>query len=299
MISIEALRCFISTVQYGSFSSAAEKLNMSVSSISRYVKILEEELNTSLLIRNTRSISLTETGKIVYEQGQVVFSQINRLSSDVNLYTKMVAGQVKICAPMWYSIHFIAPLIPKILEKWPKLNINLISTEESLNPYNSDYDLYITMEEDKDSWLISKQLRAVNYCLCASPTYLSKNKIETIDDLNDVRLIKQIAGYYMDTWVFKDKNTNNIVKYKLNESSLSMNCSLAIKETIINDTGVGLLPVKMIESCLAENKLCEVLDNYHTTPFQCKSTPSLIYLKDKSKEMKVKVIIDFLMANLS
>ncbi|WP_108652034.1 LysR family transcriptional regulator [Dongshaea marina] len=97
--SLDSLRYFIAVVKLGSFSAAAEKLDTSVSSISRHVQLLEKELQVPLLIRHTRRLSLTETGKLVFEQGQEVCTQLDTLGESIVLRHQQVRGTVRISAP--------------------------------------------------------------------------------------------------------------------------------------------------------------------------------------------------------
>ncbi len=120
MRSIESLRCFLAVVDEGSFSGAARRLNLAVSSVSRYVQLLEQELKAPLLTRHTRTLSLTETGRLVYEQGQDICSRIDGLGEQVARRTQEVRG--------WFGSRRPYGLAPTVLPRgYPSSNTSGLS----------------------------------------------------------------------------------------------------------------------------------------------------------------------------
>ncbi|KJG31177.1 LysR family transcriptional regulator [Photobacterium angustum] len=300
MHSLEALRCFVATVKHGSFSAASKELNISVSSISRYVKLLEDEFKSPLLIRHTRTLALTETGLMVYEKGNSICEQINQLSEDVAVQQQQIQGNIRICAPLWYGAHYIAPLLPELTKKWPELTIYLNHGEEDLDPYGADYDLYIHMEENKDASFVARRLKSVDYCLCASPTYIGSHPvIKVSNDLNQHSLIKQVFTQPSNYWYLHEKHSDNLNTIKLASNHISSNSSLALLQVVLSHGGIALLPRKMVEVFINNQQLVELLPQYTATPFQDKSSISLIYLKNKSHNRKSKIVIDHIVKHLA
>ncbi len=301
MKSIESLRYFIATIKQGSFSAAAEQLNVAVSSISRHVQLLEKEFNCPLLIRHTRRLSLTATGLHVYEQGIAICLQIDQLMSDVVLQQRSVQGHVKISAPLWYGTHYIAPLLPALQQQWPQLTIYLNYGEEALDPYGADYDIYIRIEDYADSAFIARPLQHIEYWACASASYLaSAAPLHHPIDLEHHQLLAQNFKHISTQWYFEHTQTEIRTKQKieLNSAWLSSNNSLALLEAALQNGGIVLLPHHMVITAINEKKLIRVLNEYTVSPFNTAHSIALVYTKDKTQELKTKVVIEHLLAQL-
>lgn len=303
MKSIESLRYFIATVKQGSFSAAAEQLNMAVSSISRHVQQLEKEFNSPLLIRHTRRLSLTETGQHVYRQGIAICAQIDQLVDEVALHQQRVQGHVKISAPLWYGTHYIAPLLPALQQQWPQLTIYLNYSDEELDPYGADYDLYIRMEDYSDSSFIARPLQHIEYWACASTGYLATAApLNQPADLEQHQLLAQHFRHISSQWFFEQTLTQATTakqKIELNSAWLSSNSSLALLEAALQDGGIVLLPHHMVINAINNGKLVRVLDQYTASPFNTTQSMALVYTKNKTQELKTKVVINHLLSQLS
>ncbi|MCD9510902.1 LysR family transcriptional regulator [Photobacterium phosphoreum] len=301
MKSIESLRYFITTVKQGSFSAAAEQLNVAVSSISRHVQQLEKEFNSQLLIRHTRRLSLTETGQHVYRQGMVICAQLDQLAEEVALHQQRVQGHVKISAPLWYGTHYIAPLLPVLQQQWPQLTIYLNYGEEALDPYGADYDIYIRIEDYSDSAFIARPLQHIEYWACASADYLATAAaIHQPVDLKQHQLLAQNFRNISTQWYFEQTQPDIKTKQKieLNSAWLSSNSSLALLEAALQNGGVVLLPHHMVITAINEKKLIRILNQYTVSPFNTAHSMALVYTKDKTQDLKTKVVIDHLLSQL-
>ncbi|OBU23961.1 hypothetical protein AYY22_06455 [Photobacterium kishitanii] len=257
MKSIESLRYFIATVKQGSFSAAAEQLNVAVSSISRHVQQLEKEFNCPLLIRHTRRLSLTETGQHVYHQGIAICAQIDQLVDEIALHQQRVQGHVKISAPLWYGTHYIAPLLPALQQQWPDLTIYLNYSDEELDPYGADYDIYVRIEDYSDSSFIARPLQHIEYWTCASANYLATAApLHQPTDLEQHQLLAQHFRHISTQWYFEQTQTEITTKQKieLNAAWLSSNSSLALLEAALQDGGIVLLPHHMVIAAINEKK---------------------------------------------
>ncbi|PSW60884.1 hypothetical protein C0W54_13145 [Photobacterium kishitanii] len=301
MKSIESLRYFIATVKQGSFSAAAEQLNVAVSSISRHVQQLEKEFNCPLLIRHTRRLSLTETGQHVYHQGIAICAQIDQLVDEIALHQQRVQGHVKISAPLWYGTHYIAPLLPALQQQWPDLTIYLNYSDEELDPYGADYDIYVRIEDYSDSSFIARPLQHIEYWTCASANYLATAApLHQPADLEQHQLLAQHFRHISTQWYFEQTQTEITTKQKieLNAAWLSSNSSLALLEAALQDGGIVLLPHHMVIAAINEKKLVRVLNEFTASPFNTTHSMALVYTKNKTQELKTKVVVDHLLAQL-
>lgn len=299
MKSIEPLRCFLSVVEEGSFSGAAKKMNMAISSVSRYVQLLESELNSSLFIRNTRQITLTEVGNMVYQQGIEICTQIDRLGESVAEKRHDVQGKVKITAPLWFGSHMIGPILIKLKRIWPKLLVQIDYNDNARDPYDQEYDLYVQITNPKDSLLIARPLKSVEYWLCASPEYIKKNggAVKDISELSSHQLLKQSAPTGYHGWYFYDQE-NRCVQIDTSKGWYSSNASFSLMQAALHDAGIVMLARKMIEAEVVQGNLTRLLDSYRCIPYPKESSLHLVYAKGKTQQPKCKVVVDAILSEL-
>jgi len=123
-MDIRALRYFSETVRLNSFSRAADALHVTQSTVSKMVRQLEDEIGTPLLIRAGRQLQLTDTGRIVYEQGQQILASVQRLSSEVHNIQTLQQGHLDIGIPPMVNI-LCTPVLKAFRERHPELTLNL------------------------------------------------------------------------------------------------------------------------------------------------------------------------------
>lgn len=300
MKSIDSLRCFIAIVNLGSFSAAAEQLNKSVSSVSRQVQLLEQEVGLPLLIRNTRRLSLTPSGQLLFKESLRICQQIDSLMERLSCQSLQVKGLVKISAPLWYGTHYIAPLLPALHTKHPELTVYLNYSDEYQDPFGAEYDLYVRVNDEKDSSLIARALGYVDYWLCATPSYLSaKPPILCVEHLIDHQLLAQDFRHKSSVWFLCQAPTHAHAQINLSNAWLLSNSSPALLEAALHHGGVALLPHQMVAPYVNEGKLIHLLPDHQLSPFKEKHQVFIVYTKDKKVDLKVKVVSQFLIERLT
>ena len=119
------LREFVAVVEKGSFTAAADLLDVSTSFVSREVKRLEERLNTRLLHRSTRAVRLTDTGRIYYERAREIQDRIESLESDMADLQELPKGLIRITAAGLYAERYVAPALAEFMSRYPEVSIEL------------------------------------------------------------------------------------------------------------------------------------------------------------------------------
>src|SRR5260370_37242408 len=114
---LRAFDVFVTVVAKKSFARAAEALNTSPANVTRYVKDLESHLGTRLLNRSPRKLSLTETGKALYERGKIIVDEVAEVEALTSSSTVVARGRLRITAPLTFRIRHLPPLCPTFIEK--------------------------------------------------------------------------------------------------------------------------------------------------------------------------------------
>lgn len=175
MAEQEGLREFVSVVEQGGFSAAARNLNVSTSFVSRQVNQLENRLNVRLLQRTTRTVSLTEMGRIYYDRSREILDQLEALDSEMADLQDKPKGLVRITAAGEYAEQFVAPVVAEFTSIYPEVSIELEASMQVVDIVEEGFDIAIRMTALNDSSLIARKVEDRQIKICASPSYLDKH----------------------------------------------------------------------------------------------------------------------------
>ncbi len=185
MADKSGLREFVAVVEHGSFTAAADALNVSTSFVSREVKRLEERLNTRLLHRSTRALSLTEMGQVYFERGREIHSLLETLEKDMADLQDHPKGLVRVTSADLYAERYVAPAIAEFTMTYPEVSIELDTSMRSTDLIGDGFDIAIRTGALADSSLIARKVAPRRMIVCGSPAYLAKHgHPDTPDDLN-------------------------------------------------------------------------------------------------------------------
>lgn len=127
MERLKRMSVFAKVVEFGSFTAAARQLQMSVSSISQTVSKLEDELQVKLLNRSTRSIGLTEAGKIYYQGCRRMLHEVQDVHEQLYAFNNTPIGTLRIGCSSTMAQNVLAGLTAKMLKEYPGLAVNLVT----------------------------------------------------------------------------------------------------------------------------------------------------------------------------
>ncbi|CAI1146658.1 DNA-binding transcriptional regulator YafC [Serratia marcescens] len=180
----DELITFITVVESGSFSRAAERLQQANSVVSRTVKKLESKLGVTLLNRTTRQISLTQEGENYFRQVQKVLSDMAAAENALLESRQRPQGLLRVDAATPVVLHLLTPLVAEFRERYPEMSLSLVSSENFINLIERKVDIAIRVGELTDSTLKARKLMASYRRILASPAYLAQyGAPKTVADL--------------------------------------------------------------------------------------------------------------------
>ena len=165
------LIAFVKTVELNSFSATARSLSTTPSAISKRVSKLEDRLGVRLLQRTTRSLSLTNEGVAYYESVSKLLRELEEANDNVISGGKP-QGKLTISTSLDFGQWLLVQSIPKFLEQYPNIEIDLRLSDRLVNLVVEGIDVAIRLGNLEDSSLIRRHLGRANFALCASPSYL-------------------------------------------------------------------------------------------------------------------------------
>ena len=241
----DKLKIFHAVTQAGSFTKAAEVLNLSQSAISRQIQSLEYELKTTLYERHARGLSLTENGEILYKTANEVISKIKDVESDLMDKKDKPSGKIVVTTVVGFGGIWLTPRIQEFMEKNTDIEVELIVTDQELDLSTREADIAIWMRQPKQLNYIQKKIIDINYHIYGSSKYLEKYGVpRTAKDLDKHNLITYGRGtpspLSQKEWILK---LGTKIKRK---SVMKVNNIYALLLAVDSGVGLAALPDYMV-----------------------------------------------------
>ncbi len=236
----DKLRIFHAVADAGSLTHAGDKLNLSQSAVSRQIRGLEEALNATLFHRHARGLILTEQGELLFDASTAMSKRLEAAAARIHDSDDEVFGELRVTTTFGFGTLWLAPRLPKLYEKYPDLNIDLMLEERVLDLPMREADVAIRMKEPSQADLIRKRLMTVRMQLYASRQYLDRvGELEKIEDISNHRLISQNPGSAQvaaGAVLVQHLLTHNP------QSRLTVNNYFGVLQGVANNLGIGVLP---------------------------------------------------------
>jgi DNA-binding transcriptional LysR family regulator len=171
-VTLDELHTFATVVDTGSITAAAEQLDQTVSGASRTLARLEEKLQTTLLRRTTRRLSLTEEGKAFLQNARAIIESVEHAEEQLAARRERPSGKLRVDAATPFMLHVIAPLVAGYRQRYPQVELELHSNEGIIDLLERRTDVAIRIGKLKDSTLHSRAIGTSRIRVLAAPDYL-------------------------------------------------------------------------------------------------------------------------------
>src|SRR5882757_1725405 len=263
MLDLNDIVVFARVIEAGSFTAAARLLGMPKTTVSRRIAALEREVGVRLLQRTTRSLNVTDAGRLYYEAS----SQALRTIEDANLRLAEArtepSGTIRISAPVGFGGFFLSSTILDFLAAYPKTKVELRLTDDKLGLVENGIDLSFRTGVLPDSTLIARKLGSTHRVLCASPDYLARHGVPAASaDLARHHCVIAGPSTGMAHWVLDGPHGQETVAVS---GRFAANEMQALMAAAIAGYGIAQLPYHVAEASVRDGRLRRVLGDY-TTP---------------------------------
>lgn len=252
----DKLRIFHAVAEAGSFTRAGETLNLSQSAVSRQISSLEDSLGVSLFLRHARGLILTEQGELLQKTAKDIFGQLAMVEEQLLDSNDLPEGPLRLTTVGFLGSTLIAPLLPALKAKYPKLQLSLLLDNRIYNLAMGEADAAIRLYKPEQPDLIQRHLATINFHIYGEKGYLDLHgRPEKIKDLKDHILL----GYPENTdKPFSDPNWLLRISGAIPESSpnlVMMNSLFAIHSATVRGAGLAALP----DYLMADNDSVEIV----------------------------------------
>lgn len=283
----DAVAAFVEVIERGSFTAAAQALEVSPSYISRRIAELEADLGTPLIYRSTRSIRLSDVGANYYQECSRLLRGFTEAEERISQQQTEPFGVLKLTCATTFGERFIAPLLPDFIRRYPKLKIDFNLSNERVDLINDGYDLAIRLGRLEDSSLIARRLCDRSEYICASTDYLAEHGApSSLADLSSHNCLLGSSKH----WLVMDQGQRRELKV---EGSWRSNSGPALLEAVKAGLGIAQLPDYYVDDLMAEGSITSVLEQ-HRYPL---SGVWLVYPRARQQLPSLKLLCDYLVEN--
>ena len=289
---LTTIALFCKSAELGSFSGAAQAMGVTPAAVSRGVGRLEDRLGIKLFRRTTRSMQLTDDGRLYFEQCRSAIAQIDAAEKTLTGQQPEPRGLLKISAPSTYAHYRLLPRLTQFMSRYPLVELDINIATRNIDFVEEGYDVAIRLGTPPDSRLIARKLEDARVGVYASPQYLKKHGTpKTLEQLKDRRAHILLPFVLPSTgkvlpWVFMQGGE---------QISLLPHSSVKVSDdplgcVVLARSSMGLVQTYSFIAGSYGNELVEVLK-----PFAgCTRAFYLLYPQNRHLAATVRALVDFL-----
>jgi len=258
---LSVMNAYCRIVERGSFARAAEDLGVSPALLSRDVKLLEESLGTTLLTRTTRSMSLTDAGRLYYQEARDILGAVGGVEERIRARAGTVRGELKVNASSSFGQAVIAPLLPEMMETYPDLRITLSLDDRVVDMVEGGFDVSIRIRQTMpDSTLVARKLGTMHQRVFAAPSYLANSRPPTRpSDIPGHRIVGFLLGDHLADWELTGPDGKETLHL---DPRVKVGNSLVLRDLLVAGQGIGTLPDFISTPVEARGDLVRVLPDW-------------------------------------
>ncbi|MCH1919453.1 LysR family transcriptional regulator [Shewanella sp. A3A] len=289
MDKLECMKRFALVAQTGSFTQAAERLNVPKSAVSSAVTRLESHLQSRLLQRSTRRVTLTEAGERFLPQCLKLLDEIEGLENQFQQQSHNISGEIRVDMPGRFFSQVLAPRLPEWFAQHPDTRIRLIGADHRIDPIKEQVDCVLRVGTLSDSELIAKKLGELPLVNCVSPSYIARyGRPQRLADLAQHYLIDYSPGMRQQADGFE---------YYLNgrHDSVAMRSLLSVSTTdaylaaCLAGMGIAQMPLHGANQLIAQGELVTVLPDYQPAPMPV----AMLYESRRHQPKRLRLFIEW------
>lgn len=282
------IESFVKIVESGTLSEAARRLNLSLAATSRRLSQLEQRLGVLLVRRNSRHLSLTEEGSLLYERAGQALLAIDDVETDVMRRATEATGLLRIVTTIGAGRTRLAPLFRDYATLHPDVTIHLETAQHATGIIEGGHDIAICFDPPPDSALMMKHLADNPRFLCASPAYLNRRgRPHRVAELSAHDNIL-VGEAQQEIWrALLGGDTGPRVTLSTNDAELA-------RAWALDGAGIVIKSQWEVEDDLAAGRLEAILPDLRLPP----SVIAALYLPGQAEAAKVRSCLDFLARHL-
>lgn len=287
-LTLEELLAFVTVVDSGSITAAAEQLGQTVSGISRALSRLEEKLDTTLLRRTTRRLELTEEGAVMLAHARQILGAADLAEEQMRLRRQKPAGRLRVNAASPFMFHVIVPLVGAFRAAYPEISLELNTNDQIIDLLEHRTDVAIRIGPLRDSTLHARPLGTSQIRVVASPGYLKAHgRPKSVADLSQHTLIGFTQPETLNRWPLRDASGSDIQI----QPALTASSGETLRQLALAGEGIVCLADYMTDADRRAGSLAQVLPQ---DTIEVRQPIHAVYYLNTQLSTRIAVFLDFL-----
>jgi DNA-binding transcriptional LysR family regulator len=286
------MRIFARVAEEGSFTGAAQRMNITVPAVSRAVSALEAYLRARLLNRSTRKVVLTEAGHRYLQRCEQILAFVDQAEAEAADAQVRPTGQLRVHATSSFGQTYVTPAIVRYRQRYPSVSVELTLSQHMPDIIDEGYDVSVQLSVDElpDSSLVAQRLGTLHSVLCAAPSYLREHGAPSdVHDLSQHTCFQFVSSVYpTDRWLLEGPDGNETVH--LRTPGFRINSADGLAVALKDGIGIGAVPMSTAVSAMRDGSLARVLPAYRLQPL----TAYALYTSRRYLDAKIKTFVEFL-----
>ena len=283
------MTAFVRAVETGGFSAAARDLGLTPSALSKLVGRLEDRLGVRLLHRTTRRLQLTAEGETFFNRARPILTALDEAEAEVAAAGAQPRGLLRLNCGSAFGRHQLTPAIPRFLERYPEIELDLTIDDLAPVPTDERYDLTIRIGALDESSAVARRICNLERVICAAPAYLERHGMpRTPDDLQRHNCLWITSLPALRRWPF---DTDDGIRVVHISGNIVANNAETVLQLAVAGVGLTRLTDVIVGDALRRGALVPVLAEWHhVEPVPLYAT----YPSGRHLAPKVRAMMDFL-----
>ncbi|QCP53702.1 LysR family transcriptional regulator [Trinickia violacea] len=295
--STDELLVFVTVIDSGSITAAAEKLQQTVSGLSRALARLEQKLDVALVRRTTRRLQLTEEGELFLLRARAILAAMEDAEAFVAQRRRRPSGRLRVDAASPFMLHCIAPHMKAFSALYPEIRLELTSNERIVDLLEQKVDIAIRIGVLQDSTLHARALGNSRRRVLASPAYLDEHgEPRSVNALREHKLIGFTAPELLNRWPLRVEGGGDGETESLKiEPAIAASSGETIRQLALSHWGIACLSDFMTAADVREGRLVPILEAVRVEE---KQPVHAVYYQSAALAERVRCFLDFIGARL-
>jgi len=294
MDRLGAIQVFAQVVESGSFAKAAGRINLSTSAASRHVAELEAHLQTRLLNRTTRRVSLTESGQAFYERAVQLLADLEEAEQEAGRAAVVPRGTIRLTTSVNFGVRHLAPAIADFLARHAEVRFDVSLSDRVVDLVEEGFDLAVRVGTAGSGNVVARKLGETRLVPCASPQYLSAHPAPKIpEELSQHNCFTYEYVTPRNVWRFQDASgRERAVRVA---GTLHSNNGDLLAEAAVRGAGIVFEPAFIVGPDVRAGRLVPLLQEFTPPPVPIYA----VYPSRKHLSAKVRGFVDFLITRFA
>lgn len=284
------MEVFVRVIDCGSFSKAAESLNLANATVTSTLRNLEKHLGATLIQRNTRHLNLTEEGRSFLPRCREILEAVAAAEADITISTQEISGPLRIEAPFAIGSSLLCQAAVQFTRLHPKVNTSVTLTNKPQKLIESGTDVAIRMDRIEDADLVGRPIYEAKYIVCAAPALAASVAGNHPNELEPERCLGLFAegSHWPNQWQFS-RNDETVTMRP--EGPLHFNNTQSLLQAATLEAGFIYVLDIFAAELIEQGKLVEVYRDWETS----KRTFHAVTVKSRFVSPKIRAFVDFLL----